>query len=65
LRASYASFDMEERNGTPAPRSNSRQGDECVKANRTAAGAAFDAVDMQSLLLHKAFHSACWLGSRW
>jgi hypothetical protein len=33
--------------------------------NRAVAGRTFDAMEMQTVLLRKAFHEACFLGNRW
>jgi len=47
------------------PRTNSRQGHECVKTDRPVAGAACDAMGMQRVPVCEVFYEAGFFGSRW
>jgi len=53
-----------ERGAESGPRSDSRTGNECVKPGRSVQGGTFDAMEMQSVSICKAFHKACSVGSR-
>ena len=52
-------------NTESGPRSDSRHCVEGVESDRITPPRAFDAVEMQRLPVYKAFHEACFLGSRW
>jgi hypothetical protein len=43
----------------------SRHAGECVKSDRRATGGTFNAVEVQRLPIHKAFHQARYVGSGW